>query len=68
MSTGTANGLAPALDGASMDTRVILARVLDGADLPLAEASAPADAPGRDLQAHAAAAKEMRLPPARDHH
>ncbi|MDO8477393.1 MAG: 5-amino-6-(D-ribitylamino)uracil--L-tyrosine 4-hydroxyphenyl transferase CofH [Candidatus Rokubacteria bacterium] len=60
MSTGAANGLAPALDGASRDTRAILARVLDGAELPLPEALALAEARGRDLQALAAAADEMR--------
>jgi 7,8-didemethyl-8-hydroxy-5-deazariboflavin synthase CofH subunit len=60
MSTGAAGSLLPALDRVSRDVRAILARVLDGAEVSLAEADVLAVTTGRDLQALTLVADELR--------
>src|SRR2546423_12447128 len=60
MSTGAAGSLATVLDGASSDVRAILARALDGHEVGVDDALTLAETRGRDLQALAMAADEMR--------
>src|SRR5438105_4281056 len=60
MSTGAAGSLAAVLDGASSDVRAILARALDGHEVGVDDALTLAETRGRDLQALAMAADEMR--------
>jgi len=60
MSTGAAGSLLPALDRVSHDVRAILARVLDGAEVSVADADVLAVTTGRDLQALTLVADELR--------
>jgi 7,8-didemethyl-8-hydroxy-5-deazariboflavin synthase CofH subunit len=60
MSTGAAGSLLPALDRVSRDVRAILARVLDGAEVSVADADILAVTTGRDLQALTLVADELR--------
>jgi FO synthase subunit 2 len=60
MSTGDAGSLTPTLDRVSRDVRAILARVLDGAEVTVPEAETLALTSGRDLQALALVADELR--------
>jgi FO synthase subunit 2 len=60
MSTGDAGSLTPTLDRISRDIRVILARVLDGAEISVADAEVLAVTTGRDLQALTLVADELR--------
>lgn len=60
MSTGDAGSLLPILDRVSRDVRAILARVLDGAEISVADAEVLAVTTGRDLQAVALVADELR--------
>jgi 7,8-didemethyl-8-hydroxy-5-deazariboflavin synthase CofH subunit len=60
MSTGDAGSLTVLLDRASPDVRAILARVLDGAEVSVAEADVLALTTGRDLQALTLVADELR--------
>jgi FO synthase subunit 2 len=60
MSTGAAGSFAAVLDRASSDVRAILARALDGHEVSVDDAFALAEARGRDLQALAMVADEMR--------
>src|ERR687891_1507216 len=60
MNTGDAGSLGSTLDCVSRDVRAILARVLDGAEVSVAEADVLARATGRDLQALPVTADELR--------
>ena len=60
MSTGAAGSLLVALDRVSRDVRAILARVLDGAEVPVADADVLAVTTGRDLHALTLVADELR--------
>jgi 7,8-didemethyl-8-hydroxy-5-deazariboflavin synthase CofH subunit len=60
MSTGDAGSLTPTLDRISRDVRGILARVLDGAEVSVADAEVLAVTTGRDLQALTLVADELR--------
>ncbi|HEV8141551.1 MAG TPA: 5-amino-6-(D-ribitylamino)uracil--L-tyrosine 4-hydroxyphenyl transferase CofH [Methylomirabilota bacterium] len=60
MSTGAAGSFAAVLDRASSDVRAILARALDGHEVSVDDAFALAETRGRDLQALAMVADEMR--------
>src|SRR6266508_3262900 len=60
MSTGAAGSLLPALDRVSRDVRAILTRVLDGAEVSVADADVLAVTTGRDLQALTLVADELR--------
>ena len=60
MSTGAAGSLAPVLDRASSDVRAVLARTLDGHEVGVDDALTLAETRGRDLQAVAMVADEMR--------
>ena len=60
MSTGDAGSLLPILDRVSRDVRAILARILDGAEISVADAEVLAVTTGRDLQAVALVADELR--------
>ena len=60
MSTGDAGSLVPALDRVSREVRAILARVLDGAEVSVADADVLAVAAGRDLGALTLVADELR--------
>ena len=60
MSTGDAGSLTPTLDRISRDVRAILARVLDGAEISVADAEVLAVTTGRDLQALTLVADELR--------
>jgi FO synthase subunit 2 len=60
MSTGDAGNLLPTLDRVSRDVRAILARVLDGAEVSVADAEVLAVTTGRDLQALTLVADELR--------
>jgi FO synthase subunit 2 len=60
MSTGDAGSLIDALDRVSRDVRAILSRVLDGAEVPVADADVLARATGRDLAALTLTADELR--------
>ena len=60
MSTGDAGSLTPTLDRISRDVRGILARVLDGAEISVADAELLAVTTGRDLQALTLVADELR--------
>jgi FO synthase subunit 2 len=60
MSTGDAGSLRPTLDRVSREVRAILSRVLDGAEVSVAEAETLAVTTGRDLQALALVADELR--------
>jgi 7,8-didemethyl-8-hydroxy-5-deazariboflavin synthase CofH subunit len=60
MSTGAAGSLLVALDRVSRDVRAILARVLDGAEVSVADADVLAVTTGRDLQALTVVADELR--------
>jgi FO synthase subunit 2 len=60
MSTGAAGSLLVALDRVSRDVRAILARVLDGAEVSVADADVLAVTTGRDLQALTLVADELR--------
>jgi 7,8-didemethyl-8-hydroxy-5-deazariboflavin synthase CofH subunit len=60
MSTGDAGSLTSALDRVSPDVRAILGRVLDGAEVSVAEADVLAVAAGRNLQALTLVADELR--------
>jgi FO synthase subunit 2 len=67
MSTGAAGSFAAVLDRASSDVRAILARALDGHEVSVDDAQALAETRGRDLQALAMVADEMRRRQAGDH-
>jgi FO synthase subunit 2 len=67
MSTGAAGSFAAVLDRASSDVRAILARALDGHEVSVDDAFALAETRGRDLQALAMVADEMRRRQAGDH-
>ncbi|HEX2442132.1 MAG TPA: 5-amino-6-(D-ribitylamino)uracil--L-tyrosine 4-hydroxyphenyl transferase CofH [Methylomirabilota bacterium] len=60
MSTGDAGSLSSVLDRTSREVRAILARVLDGAEVSVAEAEVLAVAAGRDLGALTLVADELR--------
>jgi 7,8-didemethyl-8-hydroxy-5-deazariboflavin synthase CofH subunit len=60
MSTGATGSLAAILDGASRDVRAILSRALDGHEVSVDEALTLAEIRGRDLQALALTADELR--------
>ena len=60
MSTGDAGSLSAALDRVSRDVRRVLARALDGREVSVDDGLVLARATGRDLQAVALAADEMR--------
>jgi FO synthase subunit 2 len=60
MNTGDAGSLTATLDRVSRDVRAILSRALDGAEIPVADADVLARAAGRDLQALALTADELR--------
>jgi 7,8-didemethyl-8-hydroxy-5-deazariboflavin synthase CofH subunit len=60
MSTGDAGNLLPALDRVSREVRAILGRVLDGAEVSVADADVLAVTTGRDLQALTLVADELR--------
>jgi 7,8-didemethyl-8-hydroxy-5-deazariboflavin synthase CofH subunit len=60
MSTGDAGSLLSVLDRAARDVRAILGRVLDGAEVSVAEADVLALTTGRELQALTLAADELR--------
>jgi 7,8-didemethyl-8-hydroxy-5-deazariboflavin synthase CofH subunit len=60
MSTGAAGSLLVALDRVSRDVRAILTRVLDGAEVSVADADVLAVTTGRDLQALTLVADELR--------
>ena len=60
MSTGDAGSLLPTLDRISRDVRGILGRVLDGAEVSVADAEVLAVTTGRNLQALALVADELR--------
>ena len=60
MSTGDAGSLNTALDGAARAVRAILARLLDGGELSIADGLLLAEARGRELQALTRAADELR--------
>jgi FO synthase subunit 2 len=60
MSTGDAGSLPRTLDRVSRDVRAILGRVLDGAEVSVADAEALAVTTGRDLQALTLVADELR--------
>jgi len=60
MSTGDAGSLPAALDRVSRDVRRVLARALDGGEVSVDDGLVLARAAGRDLQALALAADEMR--------
>jgi 7,8-didemethyl-8-hydroxy-5-deazariboflavin synthase CofH subunit len=60
MSTGDAGSLLPALDRVSRHVRAMLARVLDGAEVSVADAEVLAVTTGRDLQALTLVADELR--------
>src|ERR687892_1444908 len=60
MSTGDAGSWLPVLDRIAPDVRAILARVLDGAEVSVADADVLALTTGRDLQALGMVADEMR--------
>ena len=60
MSTGAAGSLLVTLDRVSRDVRAILARVLDGAEVSVADADVLAVTTGRDLQALTLVADELR--------
>ena len=60
MSTGAAGSLLVALDRVSRDVRAILARVLDGAEVSVADADVLAVTTGPDLQALTLVADELR--------
>ena len=60
MSTGAAGSLTAVLDGASPDVRVVLARALDDHEVTLDDALTLSETRGRDLQALAMVADEMR--------
>ena len=60
MSTGDAGSLSSVLDRTSREVRTILARVLDGAEVSVAEAEILAVAAGRDLGALTLVADELR--------
>src|SRR5512145_225413 len=60
MSTGDAGSLLPILDRVSRDVRAILARVLDGAEISVADAEVLAVTTGRNLQAFTLVADELR--------
>jgi 7,8-didemethyl-8-hydroxy-5-deazariboflavin synthase CofH subunit len=67
MSTGAAGSFAAVLDRASSDVRAILARALDGHEVSVDDAFALAQTRGRDLQALAMVADEMRRRQAGEH-
>jgi 7,8-didemethyl-8-hydroxy-5-deazariboflavin synthase CofH subunit len=67
MSTGAAGSFAAVLDRASSDVRAILARALDGHEVSVDDAFALAETRGRDLQALAMVADEMRRRQAGEH-
>jgi 7,8-didemethyl-8-hydroxy-5-deazariboflavin synthase CofH subunit len=67
MSTGAAGSFAAVLDRASSDVRAILARALDGHEVGVDDAFALAETRGRDLQALAMVADEMRRRQAGEH-
>jgi 7,8-didemethyl-8-hydroxy-5-deazariboflavin synthase CofH subunit len=67
MSTGAAGSFAAVLDRASSDVRAILARALDDHEVSVDDAFALAETRGRDLQAFAMIADEMRRRQAGDH-
>ena len=60
MSTGDAGSLSPTLDRVSREVRGILGRVLDGAEVSVADAEVLAVTTGRDLQALSLVADELR--------
>jgi 7,8-didemethyl-8-hydroxy-5-deazariboflavin synthase CofH subunit len=60
MSTGDAGSLSPVLDRASREVRSILAGVLDGAEVSVADADVLAVTTGRDLGALTLVADELR--------
>jgi FO synthase subunit 2 len=60
MSTGAAGSLAAVLDGAHADVRAALSRALDGHEVSVEDALTLSVVRGRDLQALAMAADEMR--------
>ena len=60
MSTGDAGSLLPILDRVAREVRGILGRVLDGAEISVADAERLAVTTGRDLQALALVADELR--------
>jgi FO synthase subunit 2 len=60
MSTGDAGSLSPVLDRASREVRTILARVLDGAEVSVADADVLALTTGRELGALTLVADELR--------
>jgi FO synthase subunit 2 len=60
MNTGDAGSLLPTLDRVSREVRGILGRVLDGAEVSVTDAETLAVATGRDLQALALVADELR--------
>jgi 7,8-didemethyl-8-hydroxy-5-deazariboflavin synthase CofH subunit len=60
MSTGAAGSLLPLLDRTSREVRGILGRVLDGAEVSVADAETLAVTTGRDLQALTLVADELR--------
>ena len=60
MSTGDAGSLNNALDGAARAVRAILARLLDGGELSIADGLLLAEARGRELHALTRAADELR--------
>ncbi len=60
MSTGEAGSLPHTLDRVSRDVRAILGRVLDGAEVSVADAEVLAVTTGRDLQALTLVADELR--------
>jgi 7,8-didemethyl-8-hydroxy-5-deazariboflavin synthase CofH subunit len=60
MSTGDAGSLSPVFDRASREVRAILARVLDGAEVSVADADVLALTTGRDLGALTLVADELR--------
>jgi FO synthase subunit 2 len=60
MSTGAAGSLPSTLDRVSRDVRGILARVLDGAEVSVADADVLAVTTGRNLQALTLVADELR--------
>jgi FO synthase subunit 2 len=60
MSSGAAGSLSSALDRVSSDVRAILSRVLDGAEVSVADADVLALTTGRDLGALTLAADELR--------
>ncbi|MEK7716102.1 MAG: 5-amino-6-(D-ribitylamino)uracil--L-tyrosine 4-hydroxyphenyl transferase CofH [candidate division NC10 bacterium] len=66
MSTGDAGSLPAALDRVSRDVRRVLARALDGGEVSVDDGVVLARAAGRDLQAVALAADEMRCRQAGD--